>query len=186
MKPRITVARSSQNAAFQESLAKLRKVAVFVGIPASTGQDRQDELRQMAETAGKKRKARIQRALRSGINNAELLFIHSKGSELRGIPARPVIEPAIEADDNREAISAELATAAQGVLEHNPSKTLRGMKRAGLAGQNASRDWFTDPRNNWPENAPSTIAEKGSERPLIDTGALRAAITYVIGEDTDD
>ncbi len=31
-----------------------------------------------------------------------------------------------------------------------------------------------------PPNAPSTIAQKGSDKPLIDTGQLRSAITYAI------
>ena len=186
MKPSITVLRSTKTKELRANIGQLSRVAVYVGIPASDANERRDELMQMAGTAGKRRKARIERAIKSEVTNAELMFIHSRGSELRGIPARPVIEPAIEADGNREAIAAELATAGQGVLEANPSKTITGMKRAGLAGQNAARDWFTDPRNNWPENSPRTIREKGSDRPLIDTGALRAAITYVVGEDADD
>ena len=32
----------------------------------------------------------------------------------------------------------------------------------------------------WTPNAPSTIAKKGSSRPLIDTGELRASITYKV------
>jgi phage gpG-like protein len=33
-----------------------------------------------------------------------------------------------------------------------------------------------------PPNAPSTIARKGSSKPLIDTGRLRQSITYEVGE----
>lgn len=36
-----------------------------------------------------------------------------------------------------------------------------------------------------PDNAPSTIARKGSSKPLIDTGLLRQAITYAV-VDADD
>ena len=32
----------------------------------------------------------------------------------------------------------------------------------------------------WTPNSPSTIAKKGSSRPLIDTGELRASITYKV------
>ena len=32
----------------------------------------------------------------------------------------------------------------------------------------------------WTPNAPSTIAKKGSSRPLIDTGELRASINYKV------
>lgn len=31
-----------------------------------------------------------------------------------------------------------------------------------------------------PENAPSTVAKKGSSKPLVDTGRLRQAITWVV------
>ena len=34
-----------------------------------------------------------------------------------------------------------------------------------------------------PPNAPSTIAKKGSSKPLIDTGTLRSSITYSIKEE---
>jgi hypothetical protein len=33
---------------------------------------------------------------------------------------------------------------------------------------------------NWVRNAPSTIKQKGSSRPLIDTGAMRQAVTWAI------
>jgi len=35
-------------------------------------------------------------------------------------------------------------------------------------------------RGTFVENAPSTIARKGSSMPLIDTGVLRAAVTFVV------
>lgn len=35
-----------------------------------------------------------------------------------------------------------------------------------------------------PPNAPSTIARKGSSKPLIDTGALRSSISYRVREGT--
>jgi hypothetical protein len=57
------------------------------------------------------------------------------------------------------------------------------MQRAALAGQNAARKWFTDPRNNWKPNALSTIRAKGSDKPGIDTGAMRAAIQGIVGEE---
>ena len=60
----------------------------------------------------------------------------------------------------------------------------KAMKRAmdvcGIAAQNYCRDWFTDPRNGWPPNSPITIARKKSARPMIDTGTMRKAITYVV------
>ena len=122
----------------------------------------------------------------SGYGVALQMYIHSHGSPLHSIPARPIIEPAIEAEDNKEAIAKELGLAAKSVLDKKPGKAKIHLKRAGMTGRNAAVEWFTDPRNNWPPNAPSTIKEKGSERPLIDTGALRASITYVVKGETSD
>ena len=33
---------------------------------------------------------------------------------------------------------------------------------------------------NWTPNAPSTIAKKGSDHPLIDTGLMRQSVHYVV------
>lgn len=35
---------------------------------------------------------------------------------------------------------------------------------------------------SWAPNAPSTVRAKGSDRPLIDTGALRQSVTYVVDQ----
>lgn len=119
------------------------------------------------------------------ISNAELLFIHTNGSPLRGIPARPVIEPAIK--DDKEVITKLLGEALKATLEGDISRTKTYLNAAGLEGENASKDWFTSPKNNWPPNAVSTMVakrKKGSTdpKPLIDTGELRKSITYVIKE----
>jgi hypothetical protein len=154
--PKITIGRKSGKPMFDGRLAKIYKMASYVGIPA--------------EKSSRKRQK---------VNNAELLFIHTKGSPIRGIPARPVLDPAIAADGNRQAIAHELAESAKAILENNPTQATARLRRAGQAGQNAARAWFTDSRNNWAPNAPSTIRRKGSDKPLIDTGVMLSAITHV-------
>lgn len=114
------------------------------------------------------------------VTNAQLMYIHTNGSEPNGIPARPVIEPAIEAHGNKEVISEELGESARSMMDGNTPAARHHLKRAGMAGQNAAREWFTDPRNGWVENSDATIAAKGSDRPLIDTGQLRKSIVYVV------
>jgi hypothetical protein len=140
-----------------EALKRLQEAAVYVGIPAD-------------------------HSLRTGddITNAQLLYIHSHGSPLQNIPARRVIEPAIEAPDNKARINAELKQAAQAALEGKPEDVHQHLEKAGQLGENASKRWFTDPRNNWAPNAPATIEEKGSDKPLIDTGEMRRSITHVV------
>ena len=134
------------------------------------------------------------------VNNAQLLYLHTNGSALRHIPARPVIEPAIVA--NKEAIAEELKTSSKLILQGKTEQSMQQLKKVGMLGATVSKDWFTDSRNKWPPNAPRTIirklnkikGKKGKEAiteylktgvtdkvtPLIDTGALRQSITFVV------
>jgi hypothetical protein len=115
---------------------------------------------------------------RGKINNAELLFIHTNGSPVRNIPPRPVIEPSIEA--NQEYIAAQLAVAAKAALDNDPDGVMQAMNRAGQVAANGAKQWFFDRRNGWKPLSPATIRAKGSSQPLIDTGSMRRAITYVV------
>ena len=65
-------------------------------------------------------------------------------------------------------------------LEGDTDGAMAGMERAGTQGENAVKGWFTNPKNSWAENAESTIKQKGSSKPLIDTGQLRKSITHVV------
>lgn len=114
------------------------------------------------------------------INNASLMYIQTHGSPARNIPPRAVIEPAIEDPENRSRIERELGEAVAALLDKKPEIARRHLDRAGLAGMNAAKGWFTNNKNGWPPNKPAVIKRKGSSRPLIDTGQLRQAITYVV------
>ncbi len=154
----VTVSKSGPGfAKVAQRLRKLKSSEVLVGIPA-------DRAQREGET----------------INNAGLLFIHTHGSELQNIPARPVLEPAIE--NNRALISTHLGEAARQMTAGFPDKAERELARAGTIGANAAKRFFTE-ENGWPPNAPSTIKRKGSDRPLIDTGALRRSITHIVRVD---
>lgn len=108
------------------------------------------------------------------------LYVHSQGSPLFQTPPRPVLEPAIEND--KEEIASYLKKAAQYTLDGDTENAKKELEAAGLEGQNAARDWFANPKNGWDPNSPSTIKRKGSDKPLIDTGEMRKAITYVVKE----
>jgi hypothetical protein len=184
----ISLAHKAGKNPFDSIKALMSSHAAYVGIPSSS-KDRRQTLLDMALKAkpgktGKlsKRARRVKAVLAADndVTNAELLFIHTKGSQMKGIPPRPVIEPAIEAPDNKKIISRELAGAAKAAGQGDQKGMMKGLKRAAMAGQNASRKWFTDDRNHWAPNKPETIARKGSDKPLIDTGALRASIIGVV------
>ena len=117
------------------------------------------------------------------ITNAELLFIHTNGSPVNNIPPRPVIEPAIK--DDSERLSTMMKKAAQLVLEGNVAGAIRQLKLTGMRGQVVSRQWFYNPKNNWPLNSPAVQEQKKKKgstdpRPLIDTDELHKSITYFV------
>lgn len=165
-------------------LQRLKKAQALVGIPAANA-TREDNS--------------------SGINNAEALFLFTNGSQLNNIPPRPVIEPAITADGTKAAITKRLAAASSAALHGDVPGMLQQLDAAGQIGESASKAWFTDSRNNWPQNTRKTIRRKlrrlkgkqfkaaiaalanGSpaaldsiNTPGIDTGQMRRAITHIV------
>ena len=128
------------------------------------------------------------------ISNAALLYIHSNGSPQQGIPARPIIEPALE--DNKERLGELMGKAVKASMAGDTAGMRRNLELAGKAGRDFSKAWFVNPSNNWKELSkprrkskqkkgsginPETGAEdKSLDKPLIDTGQLRNSITYVL------
>lgn len=136
-----------------KQLEKLTQKAVYVGVP-DVETNRQG----------------------GGITNAELAYIHTEGSPHNNIPARPFIIPAVTA--NKDDIgkfqlrALKLALSGQDVMP--------GLHALGGFASDCIRKWWDDPRNGWAPNAPSTIAQKGSSHPLINTTQLKNSVTYVI------
>jgi hypothetical protein len=171
----------------------LSHLSVYVGIPESSpsrkgGKITQAELAYILTHGTRTSDARrivgasmLNRGIDFGA--AQELYIRSHGAMAFNTPPAPIIEPAIEAEDNKAAIVAELKNAATKQLDGDHPAAVNGMKRAGQEAVNRVKAWFYDNRNNWPPNAPSTIKRKGSSRRNIDTGSLRDAMTFVIGED---
>lgn len=111
-------------------------------------------------------------------------FLAEHGSPLWRVPPRPIIQPAIEDEENMEMIKEQMKAVLDAFIK-SKTKGAEELEKLGLMGQNILRDWFDNPKNNWAPNSPYTIAikeEKGSTdpKPLIDTGQLRKSMTYVI------
>lgn len=179
--------------AVKKAIEGISKLQVYVGIPEETaGRNEDDPELNNAQLAFLHTHGVRSREMREDMkpemdkgtpySMAHALYIESHGSPAYNVPPRPIIEPAIEAEDNKEMIAKQLARAASEAIDGKPGETRASLHRAGLTAQNAVRDWFEDPRNNWPANTPATIKKKGSDRPLVDTGELRKAITYVVVE----
>jgi hypothetical protein len=92
------------------------------------------------------------------VTNAGLLFIHTNGSEVMGIPPRPVIEPAIDAD--RARLEKMLASAAKSIMTGNHEAAKKKLALVGRAAATDAKKWFKDPNNNWPPNRYETVRRK--------------------------
>jgi hypothetical protein len=173
----------------------IARMDVLVGVP-QTGSSRPGDPINNAElvfihTHGIRQKAmreEMQPELDKGTpySAAHQMYIQEHGSPLWQSPPRPIIEPAIADETNKQRISQQLAQAAKLVMEGKGEQAKQQLRRVGMLGQNIVREWFTNPKNDWPPNSPKTIAAKGSDRPLIDTGEMRKSITYVVRGDNRD
>lgn len=87
------------------------------------------------------------------------------------IPARPWLNPGVQSgnDEYLQIISAAIA-------EQKSLK--RALEQVGVVAAAKVQVYMT--QLNTPPNAASTIKKKGSANPLIDTGALRASVTYKV------
>lgn len=112
-----------------------------------------------------------------GINYATILAVNNFGSADGMIPARPVLQPAVEAGAPvyRRLAEVMLPKVLSGQME---MRTL--LEQMGSLAEGHVKEYMTDLRT--PPNAQSTIDKKGSDNPLIDKGALRQSIRYVIDD----
>lgn len=179
-----------------EVYAALKHLAgreVFVGIPEENA-SRKDEGINSAELAyihnnGARRKAmreEMQPKLDSGTAYPLALqaYLEERGSPLWKTPPRPFLEPVIE--KHRDEIAEDMGKALKKALEGDLEGSEKALARAGSYAASKVKNYFRED-NDWPELSPKTIkarAKKGKSvdfvRPLIDTGAMRQAITYTV------
>lgn len=107
-------------------------------------------------------------------------YIRTKGDPRFRIPPRPFIEPGIE--KGKSQIIKYLFNAVENFLDGDEFEAKRSKEKVGIAAVNAIRKFVRDyPANGLAPNAPSTIAEKGEDHPLVGkTGELMRSLTYVI------
>lgn len=135
---------------------------VMAGVPASKG------LRRGDEEVGP-------------INNAALMYIHEHGAPEANIPARPVIRPAIKSIQKQ--VVRMLRGVALDALGGRPGAVMQGLNAIGILAQNAMRRVITTgPFVPLSERTLAARRARGrtGTKPLIDTGQLRRALTYVV------
>jgi hypothetical protein len=184
----VTVKKDLSNDILQ-CLKELKNKKVCIGVPQEDNVERNDSSHERITNAqllyiqthgirDNKMINAMQHDIKSGkpYSKAYEMYVHEHGSPLFKTPPRPVLEPAM--DNSKDKIAEQLKLAFQAVL--NGSNVSDELSKVGMLGQDIARKWFTDPDNKWAANSPLTVKKKGSNKPLIDTGALRASITYAI------
>lgn len=168
MKSGVTLVRDN-SPGLRRAVAALTKTACLVGFPASEA-ERDPEPGEPHQP----------------MTNAALGYIHDKGSPAANIPARPFMEPGIAAAQDK--IAATYSKAAKSVLDQPASADTiidAAHNRVGLTAQDAIQSKIE--AGVPPPLAARTIADRrrrfgadASETPLIDSGQMKAAVTYVL------
>lgn len=168
-----------------EALKKLSEDELLVGVSADTAGDGRGEDINNAELAyihtngvrAAGMKAETDKAVEEGTPYPLALqaYIREHGSPAYRVPPRPFLEPGIE--KHLDLVENGMKAALLDVLDGGDGKAQRERLGATMA---AKVQAYFQEDNGWPPNAPSTIKKKGSAQPLVDTGALRQSITYII------
>lgn len=159
MAPTTTKVLSDKTKQLAKALAELTEKKVYVGIPSDkAAREKGDE-----------------------VTNVEIGYWMEFGVPENNIPARPFLLPGIR--NAETAIANKMKDAGKAALAGKPEDVDAALNAAGLIGQIAVQLKITD--GPFTPLADSTIAArkrrgKLSEKPLLNTGQLRRAITYVI------
>lgn len=139
----------------KDSLFTIDKSFVKVGYPAEENQERNQ----------------TEKTLNVGLTNATLAAYHEFGTKT--IPARPFVR--LSFDNTRVKINGFIMRTYKDITE-NKFNVSTGLDRLGLFGKNIIQAFFPSIQ---PPLKQATIDRKKSSKPLIDTGQLRASVTYV-------
>jgi hypothetical protein len=145
--------------ALLKAVRDLTKQEVLVGIPA--------------ENAGRDDDAPI--------NNAELGYIHEFGAPAANIPPRPFLVPGITGAESR--FTPHMEAAAGAAIDGNEGRVSQGLNRAGIVAASAVKTKIDE--GPFAPLSEVTIERKGSDKPLLDTGQMRNAVTHVVRKKGD-
>lgn len=113
-----------------------------------------------------------------GITNAELMFIHEFGSPLNNIPARPVLQMTLQWA-RQNLFNKSLSKALESYINNgcDLQKFEEELEKMCLKIERYARKLIYSNDGRLAPNAPSTVAAKGFNHPLFQTGQLARSIT---------
>ena len=156
--------------ALKAALERMRKTAVYVGIPADSEQDKRSD--------------------DSPITNSQLGYIHEYGSPAANIPARPFLRPGVQKAE--ATLRKSLKRAATYALAGDEAGFSAQMDTVAGKAETAVFDYMTT--GDFEPLAPSTLRKRQAKnkkvgssdmrvRPLVDTGNLRNSIKGLVVEE---
>lgn len=105
-----------------------------------------------------------------------ILRIQEHGSPINNIPPRKVITPALHLPETRRAMAQAMAAAVQAAWQG--ADPIPALEQAGQIGADGIRAYIDS--HIPPPNSPATVARKGFDLPLYDTGTLYRAFDYEV------
>ena len=168
-----TVIHSSKVTGLNDSLKKLKRTMILVGIAKGDAKDARSD---------------------GGPDNHLLGFIHEYGAPGANIPARPFLRPGIRSA--KEQISTGLEAAIKAALKDDAEAMNAALERTGMKATSAVKLFMKEPEPPFAPLASSTLRNRHRSRltkgkreneikgenvkPLLNTGTLRNAIDYYI------
>jgi hypothetical protein len=113
----------------------------------------------------------------AGFDLVALAATHEYGSSDGHVPERSFLRRTLNL--KREVFAAAAAKIARGLLA-DKLDFRKGLDILGALGATEVKKTITEGEGVPPPNAPSTVARKGSSRPLVDTGRMLNAITWEV------
>lgn len=108
-------------------------------------------------------------------SNASIGLVMEMGSTVRNIPPRSFIRMPLE--HKTDELAATIRAVGAEIMNDRMSAE-SGLEKIGIAAEGIIQDAFsTSGFGQWKANKSSTVRQKGSSKPLIDTGQLRRAIS---------
>lgn len=144
----------------QAKLDELPRYEIVLGVPSEETERKENDV------------------ISLGITNAELMFIHENGSPIRGIPRRPVLAKTLQHIQDEGWLDDALDDAIEAYFDSNfvVSEFEKQLNSLCIDIENYVRENLRQNNFGLKPNSPSTIARKGSNVPLIDTGQLANSI----------
>lgn len=163
----------SRAAKLNDSLKRLQKTMIFVGIAKGSDKDARKD---------------------NGPDNHLLGFVHEYGSPAANIPARPFLRPGVKSAHDQ--IASGLEQALKAALRDDADGMQAALDMTGIQAVSAVKSFMRDPSPPFVELKPATLRNRHRSRmtktkrenevlnesvkPLLNTGALRNAIDYYI------